>query len=167
MQLKAYLDWMAMLEYCRDNLGTWKINFAANVGQVTAIEIEFWGLYYGLNVLWLQGVKKLIVDLDSKVAITLVHNDMKRNHPFYPLIMSCRNLISRYWIIKLQYTFQEGNQTTDQLAHQAVLIEGGFQTRLQPLKDVLFVLWEDCMGVSFLRLVQLQLVIGHLFSPLI
>lgn len=102
----------------RDSSRCWLNGFATHVGLANALEAEAWGLYYGLNLAWNHGYIKLIVELDSKTLIATLHQDISPTNPLFPIIASCKNIISRDWSIRIQHSYREGNRATNLLAKE-------------------------------------------------
>lgn len=53
----------------RDDRGGWIAGYLANLGIGVAEEDEAWGLYYGLKIAWEKGLRKIIIDCDSKIVV--------------------------------------------------------------------------------------------------
>ena len=52
----------------RNDEGEWCGGFVVIIGRCGAPLAELWGVYYGLVVAWEKGVRRLEVEVDSKVV---------------------------------------------------------------------------------------------------
>lgn len=62
--------------------------------------------------------------------------------------------MGRDWVLKFQHTFREDNRVADRLANWGITQLHGLHILPQPTQEVLELLWEDCQGISFPRLVS-------------
>lgn len=70
----------------RDGSGNFFVGFYAKLGTVTVVEAELWGILYGLKLTWSRGFRRISVQSDSQVAISLPSNGCSRSHVCYPLV---------------------------------------------------------------------------------
>ncbi|GKU89499.1 hypothetical protein SLEP1_g3628 [Rubroshorea leprosula] len=56
----------------RDDLGRRILGFSRHVGHITSLVAELWAIRYGLSIALSKGFNKLVLETDSKVAMTLI-----------------------------------------------------------------------------------------------
>lgn len=93
------------------------IGYVANLGVDNRAEVKIRGVYYGLQLAWNEGYKRIIISSDSQITLHLLQIKPNLSHPLAPLIASCKNLMKRNWILKLEHTFREGNRLADELTN--------------------------------------------------
>lgn len=133
----------------RDCQGKWVERFPINLGNTTALEAELWGLFYGLSLAWKKGSRRLMVELDSSTTIMLIHERVNPCYPHFTLIMSCRDLLFRDWIVKLEHIYREGSKVADKLANLEINPDISLHNFDQSPATVVSVFWEDFVGIAF------------------
>ncbi|CAI0540382.1 unnamed protein product [Linum tenue] len=68
--------------------------FARNLGEGTITRAELAGLVHGLHIAWEMGIRKFIVQTDSKTAIQLITTARFR-HPHSALILEARQMLAQ------------------------------------------------------------------------
>ncbi|BFG31197.1 hypothetical protein CerSpe_174700 [Prunus speciosa] len=102
----------------RDEHGKWISGFSVNLGMGQVLDAECWGLYFGLKLAVAKGLSKLIVELDSAVAVQLIHKaDHLDCHPLAPLINSCCDLMKQVGDCVVHHIYREINCVADRLAN--------------------------------------------------
>lgn len=137
-----------------DQTGKWLRGYAANLGIASVVEAEIWGVYYGLNLAWMEGYRRIVVSSDSKTTLHLLQNNIQLCHPLTPLIMNCRSLMSRDWILRFEHTYREDNRVANGLANWGSTQSQGLHIITIPPTCCNAILWEDCLGISFARLIS-------------
>ncbi|KAI5343372.1 hypothetical protein L3X38_011248 [Prunus dulcis] len=61
--------------------GTWVKGFAANIGYGQVLDVELWGIYYGLNSAWDMGCNDVVLESDSAVVMHLLNKAVDALHP--------------------------------------------------------------------------------------
>lgn len=135
----------------RDHCGRWVAGFGANLGIVSVTEAELWGLYYGLQMAWTSGHKRLIVKMDSQVALNLITQDLAQTHPLRVIVVCCQQMLSRDWVVKFNHTLREGNRVADSLANWSLQQGIGIHKIHDPPQEILLKLWKDTLGVTMPR----------------
>ena len=73
----------------------------------------------GLVMAWNMGVKRLHLELDSKVVLDwLTSSNLNYPTNILPLICDCRNLLEQEWEVHMHHEFREANGCADVLAKQ-------------------------------------------------
>ena len=140
----------------RDHTGGWIKGFSWKIGITNSLAAELWGLRDGLVLAHQLNIKKIIIELDAKAVLELVHPakfTSLSHHPYGALITDRRSFIQDFEEASLQHTFQEGNATADLLAKAGTSLLCPFVLfDYPPLFSVSQVL-ADCWGVKYPRLV--------------
>ncbi|CAN1342712.1 Putative ribonuclease H protein At1g65750, partial [Linum perenne] len=82
--------------------------------SITRAELR--GAMIGLQIAWDRGFRRIIVQLDSRVAVQLLLGDGEDSHQHSSEIASFREMLDRDWMIKVEHIYREGNRTADYLA---------------------------------------------------
>lgn len=95
----------------RDDLGNWMTDFRANLRSCSADETEAWGIYYGLKlVIWDKGLRKVIVECDSKRLVDWITKDGVRDKmrgPIANFVNRCKAVMGQDWEIRMMHVFRE------------------------------------------------------------
>ncbi|KAK2638305.1 hypothetical protein Ddye_026100 [Dipteronia dyeriana] len=67
----------------RDHLKTWVIGFALNKGSGRVLKAELWSILEGLKLVWQYGFRKIIVEIDSKLAVDIPSKASPHCHLFF------------------------------------------------------------------------------------
>jgi ribonuclease HI len=70
---------------------------------------ELWGIFEGLMFAWEEGIRKVLVQSDSRVAVESLKRAPDAFDPNRELINCCINLIKRKWDCKVEYIDREAN----------------------------------------------------------
>ncbi|CAI0542875.1 unnamed protein product [Linum tenue] len=73
------------------------------------------GIIQGLQCAWELGVRKAVLQTDSKAAVELI-SSASSLHPHYQLVLQVRRLRERQWETEIEHVFREGNVAADFLA---------------------------------------------------
>ena len=82
--------------------------FADNLGWCPVAVAELWGAYYALDLAWVLGFRKIIIELDSSCAIALIEKTS--------LIRRIQQLLDRAWEVKIQHVYREANRAANFMA---------------------------------------------------
>ncbi|KAF2322315.1 hypothetical protein GH714_011106 [Hevea brasiliensis] len=136
----------------RDASSNWLLGFGFNIGETSVLAAELIGISFGLQLAWLNGFRRVIVESDSLKAVKLINNERDISlHPL-ALIQDCRRLMKMDWDCYLSHIYREQNFCADSLAKQS----HGLQIQELAVWDsppwkVLRFLNDDKLGVSFRR----------------
>ncbi|KAK3222256.1 hypothetical protein Dsin_009281 [Dipteronia sinensis] len=137
----------------RNHLKSWIGGFAVNRGNDSIIEVELWGIFKGLQIMWKAGFKKVEVESDSRIAVCLLTNSTPTNHPIFSIIHSCKALMDNNWCCKIRHVYREGNRFADNLAKLGHSLEVGITTFGDPPSQILGALEDDFNGLVVARCV--------------
>ena len=70
----------------------------------------------GLYMAYDNGLKHLLVELDSLSVFWLISKPYKEHHPNSTLIRAIKHVLIRYWSIIISHIYQEANGCADGLA---------------------------------------------------
>ncbi|KAL6276567.1 hypothetical protein ACE6H2_020168 [Prunus campanulata] len=100
----------------RDADGAWLKGFTGNLGVGSILEAELWGIFWGLSLAWDAGVRDVVIECDSSIAVDLINNPTGANHPLYNIINCCKLKIHGDWNCVVQHIYREMNTAADALA---------------------------------------------------
>ncbi|KAB2636439.1 pleiotropic drug resistance protein 1-like [Pyrus ussuriensis x Pyrus communis] len=73
--------------------GEWIAGFTINIGVGSVRNAELWGLFRGFSLAWRLDYRKVLIEMDSVVAITLVKDFNSSLHPLAHLITACQEVV--------------------------------------------------------------------------
>ena len=80
----------------RDKRGNWVAAFARKIGVTSSFEAKLWGLRDGLTLCSNLNISTLIVELDAKAIVDIIHNINYENNILSPILDDCRQLMSGF-----------------------------------------------------------------------
>ncbi|KAF2322316.1 hypothetical protein GH714_011110 [Hevea brasiliensis] len=118
----------------RDASSNWLLGFGFNIGETSVLAAELIGISFGLQLAWLNGFRRVIVESDSLKAVKLINNERDISlHPLAALIQDCRRLMKMDWDCYLSHIYREQNFCADSLAKQShaigLSIQGPYRTQ--------------------------------------
>ena len=139
----------------RDGEGEWCGGFALNIGRCSAPLAELWGVYYGLVIAWEKGIRRLEVEVDSKMVVGFLTTGIEDTHPLSFLVRLCHGFLTRDWLVRIVHVYREANRLADGLANLAFSLPFGFHRfDVVPLEFVSLIR-EDVDGLLQPRQVRL------------
>lgn len=105
----------------------------------------------GVSLAWEKGCKKLILESESMVAVTLVQEGVSESHHCGALVRAAREYLARPWEVKVVHTLREGNKVADHLANVAHTLLLGLHILSSPPDGCGHLLWQDFLGTRFPR----------------
>ncbi|CAN1165568.1 Putative ribonuclease H protein At1g65750 [Linum perenne] len=137
----------------RDSSGRLKACFSANLGSCTIMRAELRAAAIGLTQAWELGVKKAILYMDSLAAISSISQSGAADTRHGPVISHIRGLLSRQWEVEIRHTYRETNKAADLLANLGHSLDLGTHFLHSCPATVRKALADDCMGVTYPRLI--------------
>ncbi|KAH9752901.1 putative ribonuclease H protein [Citrus sinensis] len=137
----------------RNCYGEWIIGFGMNVGVVTIIGAELWGLYQGLCLAWDNGIRQLQVEVDSLCVTRLVADDEIRPNAHASLVRGIKELLNRTWQVQVKHVYRESNFAADFPANSALSLPVELHLFNSLPLGAGFWIRHDCIGVSHPRFV--------------
>lgn len=100
----------------RDGFGNWVVGFSIGFDFRSSVLAELSALRAGLIIAKSLGIKKIVVELDAKVVVSLITNSSKTKKSINSTVMDCKNLLQGFEEYIIQHTYREGNRVADVLA---------------------------------------------------
>ncbi|KAK7268950.1 hypothetical protein RIF29_21661 [Crotalaria pallida] len=115
------------------------------------------GLLYGLELASSLGMDRVIIELDSKTAITLVEGQYPITHHCYSLVIRrIRSLLLQQYHVVIRHVFREANRSADFLVNLGHSYSFDVHYFLTPPIAMLSVSREDNWGVSLPRFISIM-----------
>ncbi|CAN1179527.1 Putative ribonuclease H protein At1g65750, partial [Linum perenne] len=132
----------------RDEWGRCLLAFSSKVGSCSITRAELRGIATGLKLAWEAGFKKIVVQADSRAAISLINAEGPPTHQHGGEIYTIRELMLRDWEVTIRHVYREGNRSADFLANLGHTLPLG--THRIPISDcnLGYFIRLDCMGIS-------------------
>ncbi|KAF7843768.1 ribonuclease H [Senna tora] len=77
----------------RDDTGAWMCGYLENLGTLNPLGAELWGMLTVLTIAWEMGLKKVVVECDSSLALKLVTCRHQLESPCTPVIDCIRKIL--------------------------------------------------------------------------
>jgi len=136
----------------RGERGEWIIGFSEPLGRCPALQAELRAVLRGLRIAKEMGTRKLWVQVDSRVVVTLLTTMGFRRSEYHGLIHQCRTLLAwECWETRITHCFREANQVADRLANIGVQGSPGVTMYSRPPREVHEALFSDRMGALWPR----------------
>lgn len=100
----------------RDGFGNWVVGFSIGFDFRSSVLAELSALRAGLIIAKSLGIKKIVVELDAKVVVSLITNSSKTKKSINSSVMDCKNLLQGFEEYIIQHNYREGNRVADVLA---------------------------------------------------
>ncbi|CAN1344914.1 Putative ribonuclease H protein At1g65750, partial [Linum perenne] len=128
--------------------------FTVNLGRCSITRAELRGILVGLDVVWEVGIRKVAVQVDSRVTIALIYGVDNTLHQHASEVSSIRALLQRDWEVTISHVYREGNYAADYLADIGHSFPPGFHSI--DISDCTFgyFLRRDCMGIAEPRMIS-------------
>lgn len=107
--------------------------------------------------------RKIKVECDSHVAMSLVKSLNEDNHHLYSIINNCKELVARNWNYSISRVYRKQNMAVDDPVHLRWLLSLGFHVFSSPLTSIGNLLNNDANGVARPRAIPsnfLTLILG-------
>ncbi|XP_015936169.1 uncharacterized protein LOC107462117 [Arachis duranensis] len=138
----------------RNYQGRWIAGFVANIGYCTAYYAELWGVYYGLKTAWELGMRKIILEVDSKAVVDVIKGATNFNKHPEAIVRKIVKILQRKWQTKLVHSYREGNRGADCMANESLFTEPGYHFIDQPSTKLRSILADNCRGATLPRLIS-------------
>ncbi|CAN1796987.1 Putative ribonuclease H protein At1g65750 [Linum perenne] len=100
----------------RDAEGRCLLAFTMNIGICSITRAEMRGAIEGLHRAWDAGFRRVLLRMDSRVAMSLLaEGDTVNNHHAMESLRF-QSMMGKEWEVKLEHTYREGNKAADFLA---------------------------------------------------
>ncbi|CAL1372638.1 unnamed protein product [Linum trigynum] len=127
--------------------------FTANLGGGSITRAELAGIAYGLRLAWEEGIRKVVLQTDSRTARTLIDKATPQ-HPHYSCVAEIRQWLARPWLVRIEHVFREANFVADHLAFIGHSVPIGVHVIHNPSSTLLYWLYFDTLGIQTPRFVS-------------
>ena len=101
-----------------DSSGNLVVAYSANLSNCSITMAKLWPIYFGLQISYRLGLRRILVASDLLCAIQLLHQREVAYHSSLSMIQVIEELMSRDWIVEVKHIFKEANQCIDVLARR-------------------------------------------------
>ncbi|KAF7818326.1 protein TIME FOR COFFEE-like isoform X1 [Senna tora] len=135
----------------RDHKGEWIGGFTSHIGSCSALDAEFWGILKGLAFTKKKGLNSIMVECDSKEAITLIDKAKSSGFSFNQFINRIIMLASDIGRVTFLHNFREANTCADWLAKFSLSSNVGLVKLVDPPSDLMRFIARDKLGITTCR----------------
>ncbi|CAN1848688.1 Putative ribonuclease H protein At1g65750, partial [Linum perenne] len=130
--------------------------FCTKPGQLSITRAEIRGILAGLNMAWEAGFRRVAVQSDSQVAISLILDDDVPTHHHAGEVILIRSLLQRDWSVRFAHIYREANKYADFLA--SLGHDKDLAIHYLDISDcnLGYFLRLDCMGISEPRTITIN-----------
>ncbi|CAN1185483.1 Putative ribonuclease H protein At1g65750, partial [Linum perenne] len=126
----------------RDSSGNCLQAFTVNLGRCSITRAEICGALEGVRRAWDAGYRKIEVQMDSKMVMSiLLNSEPGSSHQYTLEVLEFQEWLQRDWEVKVIHVYREANQAADYLANL-----GHNTTRRVHTVDI-----SDCILAYFVR----------------
>ncbi|CAN1265847.1 Putative ribonuclease H protein At1g65750 [Linum perenne] len=131
-----------------DSYGRGRFAYTMNLGSCSITRAEMRGATEGLQRAWDAGYRRVVLQLDSQAAITLLTSDEGLYNQHGLEIETFRELRGRDWMVVTKHIYREGNHAADYLA--SIGYDYPFGSHSVSLSDcnLGYFLRYDCLAIS-------------------
>ncbi|KAL6228485.1 hypothetical protein ACLB2K_002435 [Fragaria x ananassa] len=104
----------------RDHLGIWIDGFQVYLGTSEVLDVEAWGLFFGLRMVAMHNIVNLEIESNSAVLVQLMLKSDTGVHPLGSLLDSCSVMMSKLLNVSIKHIFRECNMVADALAKNSI-----------------------------------------------
>ena len=105
----------------------------------------------GLTLCCNLNISSLIVELDAKVVVDILHNVNYENNVISPILDDCRQLLSRFDQVQVKHVYRQANGCADGLAKMGAEQESSFSCFSCPPDDIRSRIDFDGSGMYLVR----------------
>ena len=135
----------------RNTNGDWIKGYSYNIGSCNVLAAEMWGAIKGLKIAWSEGHRKVLLGIDSALAVKWINERLQPTSLMANLFARCFHLMGRNWEVRVVHIYREQNCATDFLASVAIQHGKGLVIYDAPPLNIQFIIFEDRRGVSWVR----------------
>ncbi|KAL1554026.1 hypothetical protein AAHA92_14631 [Salvia divinorum] len=135
----------------RDATGTWRYGFVVNIGLCSILSAELWCLLHGLRLAKALGFRKLEVESDSFIGISMIKGNFEVSINCRAIVQCVHNLAQDFDSVVVNHLHREGNFAADFLSHYAYSFSRGVHTLETPPIGLSIWLLHDRLRISYVR----------------
>ncbi|CAN1732513.1 Putative ribonuclease H protein At1g65750, partial [Linum perenne] len=140
----------------RDDGSNFVKAFCANVENCSITRAELGNIVEGLKLAWSLGIRKVIVQSDSKVAISILQSVDRLTHKHTAIMADFQALRARDWEVSIPRIDREANRGDDYLANLGHSFCIGLHLFSFPDSSLAHWLRYDLNGVALPRAVSIN-----------
>lgn len=72
-----------------------------NTGMRSSVKAKLWTVITGLELAWLLGLKKVILESDFAIVVVLITKEIVKIDMNYSMIMKAMSLFAREWKVQI------------------------------------------------------------------
>ncbi|CAN1167006.1 Putative ribonuclease H protein At1g65750 [Linum perenne] len=140
----------------RNEKGEFVRAFCGNIGDCSITRAELRAIVEGLKLAWSLGLRRIVVQTDSRAAVTILQRGVGMQHQHEALVADFVDLSSRDWEVQLTHVYREANCAADHLANLGHSFDIGMY--LFDFPDVSLAHWlrYDLIGVALPRVISIN-----------
>uniref|UniRef100_A0A2N9FT32 CCHC-type domain-containing protein n=1 Tax=Fagus sylvatica TaxID=28930 RepID=A0A2N9FT32_FAGSY len=138
----------------QDYLGNWVGVFSRSIGITSSVQAELRALKDGLQLALDLEIPNLEIEMDSAVAVKLLHSTNSSNAFLSSIVNDCRYLLERFEAYTLKHIYREANGCADTLAKAGCVQHSDFLLYTSAPAHVLEALDFDISVATCSRLVS-------------
>ena len=115
-----------------------------------------WGAIKGLEIAWSEGYRKVLLEMDSALAVKWINKRLQPTSLMANLFARCFHLMGRNWEVRVGHIYKEQNRAADFLASAAFHHGKELVIYDDPPLSIQSIIAEDKRGVSWVRRIPLR-----------
>ncbi|CAI0402747.1 unnamed protein product [Linum tenue] len=127
--------------------------FVENLGVCTITRAEIIAAIRGLQLVWRNGYRKVLLQMDSTTAINILTSSEHMEQRYFILVQQFQELLNKSWEVKISHIYREGNKVTDFLANKVHSSSIGYHDFEVSDSGLSFWILYDILGISQTRLI--------------
>ncbi|KAK4271783.1 hypothetical protein QN277_020424 [Acacia crassicarpa] len=139
----------------RDASGSLMHGFMFRAGEpADCMLAELWAVLFGLKMCWDCGERRVCMESDAEMVVSLINNPIPTSHPDVDVIREIKAMLGRNWEVQLRWIPREANMAADYVAKQAFDAWPGLHQFHTAFADLATILEKDigdvvsCSGVA-------------------
>ncbi|CAN1165304.1 Putative ribonuclease H protein At1g65750, partial [Linum perenne] len=117
---------------------------------------ELKAIVEGLKLAWSLGLRKVVVQSDLRVAVSILQKGVGMQHQHKALVAEFVDLTSREWEVQLSHVYREANCAADHLANLGHSFPVGMYLFDFPDASLAHWLRYDLIGVALPRVISIN-----------
>lgn len=131
----------------RDDQEVWICGYASGMGTCNVITTETWGILSGLRLAAKRGVRKIIIESDSRKVVQSIRGIDKLGTDDQNLVEACIREINKFLMVEVVHVMREQNKAADAIAKLAKTYPPELTIFDDPPPAILCVLRDDLIGI--------------------
>lgn len=135
----------------RNENGEWKWGYHHHIGTTQVLYAEISAIWEGLRIAIQGKYAHILIESDSMEVIQLLQKDPSDFHPYYNLILHCRQMIQSLTSCILGHVYREANQAANALVQFGKNSTKGLHILYTAPVALCNILWADAHHVLYNR----------------